>query len=59
VKRFQERIHIPDHRRPPAARLFQTGESKAGRLLIGSIDVRQLVELAKLDAVIRMTPVVT
>jgi Ca-activated chloride channel homolog len=36
----------------------QTGESKAARLLIGSIDVRQLAELAKLDAVIRIAPVV-
>jgi Ca-activated chloride channel homolog len=36
----------------------QTGESKAARLLIGSIDVRRLMELAKLDAVIRVTPVI-
>jgi Ca-activated chloride channel family protein len=36
----------------------QTGESKAARLLIGSIDVRQLAELAQLDAVIRIAPVV-
>jgi hypothetical protein len=36
----------------------QTAESKAVRLLIGSIDVRRLAELAKLDAVIRITPVV-
>lgn len=36
----------------------QTGESKAVRLLIGRIDVRHLEELAKLDAVIRITPVV-
>jgi hypothetical protein len=36
----------------------QTGESKAARLLVGSIDVRKLAELAKLDAVIRITPVV-
>jgi hypothetical protein len=36
----------------------QTGESKATRLLIGTIDVRRLAELAKLDAVIRITPVV-
>jgi len=35
----------------------QSGESKAARLLIGSIDVRRLAELAKLDAVIRITPV--
>ena len=35
----------------------QSGESKAIRLLIGSIDVRRLAELAKLDAVIRITPV--
>jgi hypothetical protein len=39
-------------------RFIQTGESKAARLLIGSIDVRRLAELAKLDAVIRVTPVV-
>jgi hypothetical protein len=38
--------------------LVQTGESKATRLLIGSIDVRWLAEIAKLDAVIRVTPVV-
>jgi Ca-activated chloride channel family protein len=37
---------------------IQTGESKAARLLIGSIDVRRLIELAKLDAVIRIAPVV-
>jgi len=36
----------------------QTVESKAARLLIGSIDVRWLAELAKLDAVIRITPIV-
>jgi Ca-activated chloride channel homolog len=36
----------------------QTGESHTTRLLIGSIDVRRLAELAKLDAVIRVTPVV-
>jgi Ca-activated chloride channel homolog len=36
----------------------QTGESKTTRLLIGSIDVRQLAELAQLDAVIHITPVV-
>jgi Ca-activated chloride channel family protein len=35
----------------------QAGESKATRLLIGSIDVRRLAELAKLDAVTRVTPV--
>ncbi|MGH8066293.1 MAG: VIT domain-containing protein [Candidatus Entotheonellia bacterium] len=35
----------------------QTGESNAARLLIGSIDVRKLAELATLDAVIRITPV--
>jgi Ca-activated chloride channel family protein len=38
--------------------LVQTGESKAARLLIGSIDVRRLAELAKLDAVIHVAPVV-
>jgi Ca-activated chloride channel family protein len=36
----------------------QTGESKAVQLRIGRIDVRRLAELAKLDAVIRVTPVV-
>jgi len=36
----------------------QTGESKAAPLLIGSIDVRRLAELVKLDTVIRITPVV-
>ncbi len=36
----------------------QTGESKAARLLIGSIDVRKLAELAKLDAVISVRPVI-
>jgi Ca-activated chloride channel homolog len=36
----------------------QTGESKTTRLLIGSIDVRRLAELTKLDAVIRIAPVV-
>ncbi|HVF10022.1 MAG TPA: hypothetical protein VNA16_04420, partial [Abditibacteriaceae bacterium] len=35
----------------------QTGESKAIRLLIGALDVRKLEELAKLEAVIRVTPV--
>jgi hypothetical protein len=35
-----------------------TGESKAARLLIGSIDVRKLAELAMLDLVIHITPVV-
>jgi Ca-activated chloride channel family protein len=35
----------------------QTGESKAVKLLIGTIDVRKLEELAKLDAVIRVRPV--
>ena len=35
---------------------LQTGESKAIRLLIGTIDVRKLEELARLDAVIRVTP---
>jgi Ca-activated chloride channel family protein len=37
---------------------IQTGESKAARLLIGSIDVRRLAALATLDAVIRIAPVV-
>ncbi len=35
----------------------QTGESKAINLLIGTIDVRKLEALAKLDAVIRVKPV--
>ena len=35
----------------------QTGESKAIKLLIGTIDVRKLKELAELEAVIRVTPV--
>ncbi|MBU0616749.1 MAG: hypothetical protein KKI02_03445, partial [Planctomycetes bacterium] len=35
----------------------QTGESKAIKLLIGTIDVRKLEDLAKLDAVIRVKPV--
>jgi Ca-activated chloride channel family protein len=35
-----------------------TAESKAVRLLIGRIDVRHLEALAKLDAVLRITPVV-
>jgi Ca-activated chloride channel family protein len=37
---------------------ISTGESKAARLLIGSIDVRRLAALATLDAVIRIAPVV-
>ena len=35
----------------------QTGESKAIKLLIGTIDVRKLLDLAKLEAVIRVTPI--
>jgi len=35
----------------------QTGESKAVKLLIGTMDVRKLEDLAKLDAVIRIKPV--
>jgi len=35
----------------------QKADSKAVRLVIGSIDVRKLAELAKLDAVLRITPV--
>ena len=35
----------------------QTGESKAVNLLIGTLDVRKLEELAKLDVVIRVKPV--
>jgi len=35
----------------------QTGESKAARVLIGSIDVRKLEELAKLEAVVLVRPV--
>jgi Ca-activated chloride channel homolog len=36
----------------------QNGESKTVQLRLGRIDVRKLAELAKLDAVIRITPVV-
>jgi len=35
----------------------QTGESKAVRLLTGTIDVRKLEDLARLEAVIRVKPV--
>ncbi len=35
----------------------QTGESKAVRLIIGTIDVRKLEELAKLQNVVRIEPV--
>ena len=35
----------------------QSAESKAVRLVIGSIDVRKLAELAKLDAVVAVKPV--
>jgi Ca-activated chloride channel family protein len=35
----------------------QSGESKAVRLLIGTIDVRKLEDLAKLEAVTRIKPV--
>ena len=35
----------------------QTNESKSVSLLVGTIDVRKLVELATLDAVIRVSPV--
>lgn len=37
---------------------IQTGESKTVRLLVGTIDVRQLEGLAKLDAVVSIAPVV-
>jgi Ca-activated chloride channel family protein len=37
----------------------QTGESKVARVVIGRIDVRHLEQLAKLEAVIRVTPVVS
>jgi hypothetical protein len=37
----------------------QTGESKATRLLVGTIDVRKLKTLADLDAVVRIMPVVS
>jgi Ca-activated chloride channel family protein len=37
--------------------LVQTGQSKAIHLVIGTIDVRKLGELARLDAVIRVAPV--
>ena len=36
----------------------QTGESKTIRLLTGTIDVRQLEVLAKLEVVMRISPVV-
>lgn len=36
----------------------QTGESKAVKLSIGTLDVRKLEDLAKLGAVIRIKPVV-
>ena len=36
----------------------KTGESKTVKLLIGTIDVRKLEDMAKLDAVIHVTPVV-
>ncbi len=36
----------------------RTGEGKAVRLLIGTIDVRKLESLAKLDAVVRVSPVI-
>jgi Ca-activated chloride channel family protein len=36
----------------------QTGESKAVKLLVGTIDVRKLEELAALDAVLSVKPVV-
>jgi hypothetical protein len=35
----------------------QTGESKAVRMLIGTIDVRKLEELVKLEAVVSVKPV--
>ena len=35
----------------------QTGESKAIKLIIGSIDARKLDELEKCEAIIRVTPV--
>ena len=35
----------------------QSAESKAVRLVIGSIDVRKLEELAKLEAVVAVNPV--
>jgi Ca-activated chloride channel family protein len=36
----------------------QTGESKAVKLVVGTIDVRQLMKLVELEAVIRVRPVV-
>jgi Ca-activated chloride channel family protein len=36
----------------------QTGESKTVRLLVGTIDVRQLEALAKVDTVLRVAPLV-
>jgi hypothetical protein len=35
----------------------QTGDSKAARILIGTIDVRQLLMLEALDTVVRVAPV--
>ena len=37
----------------------KTSESKTVKMLVGSLDVRKLEELAKLDAVIRIKPVVS
>jgi len=37
----------------------QTGESKVARVVIGHLDVRHLEQLAQLEAVIRVTPVVS
>ncbi len=34
----------------------KTGESKAVRMLVGTIDVRKLIALAELDVVLRVTP---
>ena len=36
----------------------QTSDAKAVKLLVGAIDVRKLEDLAKLDAVVRIQPVV-
>jgi len=67
-----ERVHVVDHKvdvmvylrdLAPVTRaalkelgFVQTGESKAIRLLVGTIDVRKLEELAGLDVVIHIAP---
>jgi Ca-activated chloride channel family protein len=56
-------VYLADLSEPTLAALKelgfeQTGESKSIRLLIGSLDVRKLLDLARLPAVIRVKPVV-